>query len=115
MNPDVYFHIREGKRGAGLAVGPGKVALLEAIAQTGSITAAAKLLGMSYRRAWLLVEQTNACLISPAVETATGGSNGGGTKLTPAGSELISRYRALERETRAAVAARLNPIMRPLR
>ena len=115
MKPDVYFHIREGKRGSGLAVGPGKVSLLEAIEQTGSITAAAKLLGMSYRRAWLLVEETNACLVSPAVETAAGGARGGGTRLTPVGRELISRYRALEQKTRAAVAVRLSPILRSMK
>jgi len=57
MRPEVRFHIREGRRIAPLAIGPGKIALLEAIRDTGSITAAAKSLGMSYRRAWLLVER----------------------------------------------------------
>jgi molybdate transport system regulatory protein len=53
---------------------PGKVALLEAIDETGSITSSAKRLGMSYRRAWLLVEETNRCLVRPAVQTASGAS-----------------------------------------
>jgi molybdate transport system regulatory protein len=61
--PDVELHIRDGDCRAELAVGPGKVALLEKIAETGSITLAAKKLGMSYRRAWLLVDETNRCLV----------------------------------------------------
>ena len=112
MRPDVYFHIREGQRGSDLAIGPGKVALLEAIARTGSITAAAKSLNMSYRRAWMLVDETNRCLIGPAVETATGGRQGGGTTLTQIGSELVSRYRALEREAATAVGRELRSILR---
>jgi len=112
MKPPVYFHIRDGKRRAGCAIGPGKIALLEAIAQTGSITSAAKRLNMSYRRAWMLVDQTNRCLVSPAVETSAGGSRGGGTRLTHVGSELVNRYRALEQEAADAVARRLGPVLR---
>ena len=112
MKPDVYFHIREGQQRSGLAIGPGKVALLEAIARTGSITAAAKSLEMSYRRAWMLVDETNRCLIGPAVETATGGRQGGGTSLTQIGSEFVSRYRALEKEAATAVCSQLGPILR---
>lgn len=83
MKPDIQFHIRDHHRGADLAIGPGKVALLEAIAKTGSITSAAKKLGMSYRRAWPLVDEANRCLIGSAVRTAAGGKRGGGTELTP--------------------------------
>lgn len=112
MRPEVRFHIREGKAAADLAIGPGKVALLEAIRDTGSITSAAKALGMSYRRAWLLVDETNRCLVSPAVETTSGGRHGGGTALTRVGSELVQRYRALERETAVAVQRKLNSMLR---
>jgi molybdate transport system regulatory protein len=114
MKAGVRFHIRDRDDGTELAIGPGKVALLEAIAGTGSITSAAKRLGMSYRRAWLLVAETNRCLRSPAVETAAGGRNGGGTALTATGVELVRRYRALERQTEAAVARNLGVMLRVL-
>ena len=114
MRPDVYLHIREGRHAADLAIGPGKIALLEAIERTGSITAAAKSLGMSYRRAWMLVDETNRCLIAPAVATATGGSRGGGTVLTSVGKDLVSRYRAVERQAANAVARQFKSILRPL-
>ena len=103
MKPEVRFHIRDGDDASELAIGPGKIALLEAIRETGSITSAAKALGMSYRRAWLLVDETNRCLARPAVETASGGEHGGGTALTKTGTELVARYRALERDTARAV------------
>lgn len=114
MRPDVYFHIREGGQSSALALGPGKVALLEAIAETGSLTSAAKRLKMSYRRAWLLMDETNRCLVGPAVETAAGGSQGGGTKLTAIGAEFVNRYRALEQETAAAVTRQLKSVLRSL-
>jgi molybdate transport system regulatory protein len=112
MKPGVRFHIRGAGEDTELAIGPGKIALLEAIAQTGSITSSARMLGMSYRRAWLLVAETNRCLVRPAVRTAAGGRRGGGTALTPLGAELVRRYRALERETAAAVSRRLNALLR---
>jgi len=114
MKPEVRFHIRESGNETELAIGPGKVALLEAIEQTGSITASARKLGMSYRRAWLLVDETNRCLIRPAVETAAGGQKGGGTVLTPVGVELVRRYRELEQKTEVAVARKLKSMMRTL-
>jgi molybdate transport system regulatory protein len=114
MKPEVRFHIRDSGLETKLAIGPGKVALLEAIQQTGSITSSAKKLGMSYRRAWLLVDQTNRCLIRPAVQTAAGGRRGGGTSLTPVGVELIRRYRALERQTRLAVTRKLKFLLRTI-
>jgi molybdate transport system regulatory protein len=88
----------------GLRIGPGKVAVLEEIARSGSISAAGRALRMSYRRTWELVEDMNTGLGTPVVETAAGGSGGGGTVLTQAGKAVIERYRAIEMDT--AVAAR---------
>jgi molybdate transport system regulatory protein len=110
--PGVRFHIRDAGDETGLWIGPGKIALLEAIEQTGSITSSARKLGMSYRRAWLLIEATNRCLVHPAVKTTAGGRRGGGTSLTRTGSELVRRYRALEQETERAVAHRLTRLLR---
>lgn len=78
------------------AIGPGKVALLEAVDEHHSISAAAKALGMSYRRAWLLIDELNRSLKTPAVTTAAGGSNGGGTVLTDVGHRLVALYRGIE-------------------
>jgi molybdate transport system regulatory protein len=83
----------------GLRIGPGKVAVLEEIARSGSISAAGRALRMSYRRTWELVEQLNNGLGTPVVETAAGGSGGGGTVLTQAGRAVIERYRAIEVDT----------------
>src|ERR1700722_16310547 len=88
----------------GLRIGPGKVAVLEEIARSGSISAAGRALRMSYRRTWELAEDLNTGRGTPVVETAGGGSGGGGTVLTPAGKAVIERYRAIEVDT--AVAAR---------
>lgn len=81
---------------SGDRIGPGKVALLEAIRETGSISAAARKIGMSYRRAWLLVEQINAALQKPAVTSITGGRQGGGAVVTPVGERIIKIYRSIE-------------------
>ena len=113
MKAVVQFRLRV-RRGAHVAIGPGKVALLEAIAATGSISAAAKSLDMSYRRAWLLIDEMNACLKQPAVTTATGGKSGGGTLLTPTGAALVTQYRAIERKAEAAVDAELERLLRLL-
>jgi molybdate transport system regulatory protein len=88
-------------------LGPGKIALLERIAATGSISAAGRAMGMSYRRAWLLVEALNGQFRSPVVTTQTGGSHGGGAVLTPFGNELVATYRTLERELHDSAAERL--------
>ena len=87
-----------------IAVGPGKIDLLEAIAETQSITAAAKSIGMSYRRAWILVDQINATLRQPAVASAQGGEHGGGSRLTAVGEALIERYRRIEARAAEACA-----------
>ena len=79
-----------------IAVGPGKIALLEAIAETGSITAGAKRLDMSYRRAWMLLDELNRALKKPAVDSAKGGQHGGGSEITAVGRQLIELYRRIE-------------------
>src|SRR5256885_3251117 len=82
--------------GAVVAIGPGKADLLAAIARSGSISAAAREMKMSYRRAWLLVEAMNAAFRRPLVETLTGGRSGGGARITHLGSQVLRRYRAME-------------------
>jgi molybdate transport system regulatory protein len=86
----------------GARIGPGKIALLEAIAREGSISGAGRALRMSYRRAWELVEDLNRGLGAPVVLTAAGGSGGGGASLTPVGEAVVSHYRAIEAEAAAA-------------
>jgi molybdate transport system regulatory protein len=88
-------------------IGPGKIKLLELIGSTGSISAAAREMEMSYRRAWLLIDEVNAALKAPVVETATGGSGGGGAVLTPFGEMLVATYRDIEKEATAIVAKRI--------
>jgi molybdate transport system regulatory protein len=88
--------------GAGDRIGPGKIAVLEAIRDTGSITNAARHLGMSYRRAWVLVGQVNETLREPAVSTRQGGQRGGWTVLTPTGEQVVELYHAIEGLTRAS-------------
>ena len=95
MKPRVQFRLRIS-RGADIAIGPGKVDLLEAIAETGSISAAARSLGMSYRRAWLLVDTMHRCFMRPVIEAAAGGRRGGGSRLTTLGNEVVRRYRRIE-------------------
>ncbi len=92
---DARFRLRI-TRGDEIVVGPGKVDLLEAVAREGSITAAAKALGMSYRRAWLLVDTMNRNFRSPVVAAGAGGAQGGGAALTPLGVEVVERYRRIE-------------------
>ena len=91
-------------------IGPGKIALLEAIRSTGSISAAARSLGMSYRRAWLLVEQINDALREPAVTAETGGRHGGGAVVTAVGERVVDLYRAIESHARAAAGGEFRAI-----
>jgi molybdate transport system regulatory protein len=93
-------------------IGPGKVAVLEAIAQGGSISAAGRALGMSYRRTWALVEDLNRALGMPVVEAAAGGSGGGGAVLTVAGHSVVQCYRDIERECLAAAGRHLGTLPR---
>lgn len=85
-------------------MGPGKADLLEAIERTGSISSAARELGMSYRRAWLLVDELGKLFKRPLVSTAAGGVQGGGAVLTDFGRALVAAYRRIE--DRAAEVAR---------
>lgn len=89
----------------GLVMGPGKAALVEAIAREGSISAAGRAMGMSYRRAWGLVEEMNAGFAEPLVISLRGGAKGGGAAVTPAGQAVLARFRALERLVLQAGAA----------
>jgi molybdate transport system regulatory protein len=97
------------------SLGPGKIALLEAIEQTGSISAAGRKLGMSYRRAWLLVDALNRAFHQPLITTATGGREGGGTALTPVGTDVVRRYRRIEAMANAATAKEINALQRLMR
>lgn len=78
-----------------IAMGPGKADLLEAIASEGSISGAGRALGMSYRRAWLLVDAMNRCWREPLVATTPGGAVKGGARLTPFGADILRRYKSL--------------------
>jgi molybdate transport system regulatory protein len=88
-------------------LGPGKCALLKAIEADGSISGAARSLGMSYRRAWVLINELNHLFAWPLVETATGGDRGGGAKLTEAGRDVLARYEAVQRLAEAAAAGEI--------
>lgn len=81
-----------------IAIGPGKISLLEAVQSEGSITAAAKSLGMSYRRAWLLLNEINSTLKNPATVSQHGGSSGGVSRLTEVGEEVVKLYRIIEKK-----------------
>jgi molybdate transport system regulatory protein len=99
-------------------IGPGKIELLEKIAALGSISAAGRAMGMSYRRAWELVEETNRIFGKPVATRQIGGKHGGGATLTPLGLALVSRFRAIEAAVAAAaaedVAALQREVDRPL-
>ena len=82
---------------SGERIGPGKIDLLEEIAESGSISAASRRLGMSYRRAWDLVEELNTMFAEPVVTSQIGGRKGGGAALTPHGQAVVARYREIER------------------
>ena len=101
--------------GSVAAMGPGKAELVERIARTGSISAAARGMGMSYRRAWQLVESLNATFREPVVTTAIGGKRGGGARVTPFGTRLVARFRALEIKASTAIAADLRGFARHMR
>ncbi|MFO7190473.1 MAG: LysR family transcriptional regulator [Pseudomonadota bacterium] len=101
---DVVLRVRVGER---YYLGPGKIALLRLIGEHGSISAAAREMKMSYRRAWLLVEGMNQSFKAPVVETAAGGRQGGGATLTALGRELVERYTRMEVLCEKALAADL--------
>ncbi len=99
-----------------IAMGPGKADLLDAIAQTGSISAAGRALRMSYRRTWLLVDTMNRCWKEPLVETATGGSRGGGARLTDLGKRVVRSYRDMQQMmSHCADSKEFNELLHALR
>jgi molybdate transport system regulatory protein len=90
--------------GSAVAIGPGKADLLEAIGAEGSISSAARRMGMSYRRAWLLVEAMNRSFRQPLIEAVRGGQGGGGARLTAFGCDALERYRHMEAKAQECVA-----------
>ena len=92
---------------AGQSIGHGKIRLLEAVRDLGSIAAAGRSMRMSYRRAWLLIDALNALFAEPVIATRHGGSAGGGAYLTPFGERLVQHYRAIEKNAAQVAAADL--------
>jgi molybdate transport system regulatory protein len=107
--PEVRFRMRIQQAGA-IVLGPGKVALLEAVKEHGSISAAARSLAMSYRRAWLLMDELNRSLELPATLSEHGGQSGGGSVLTPVGEEIIRLYRDIETQAYAACSDQISAL-----
>ena len=102
-------------RGRAPAMGPGKAELIARITETGSISAAARAMRMSYRRAWQLVEALNHDFREPVITTAIGGTRGGGARVTPFGARLVRQFRAMEGKASAAITADLKRFARELR
>ncbi len=90
-----------------IAMGPGKADLLDLIEETGSISAAAKRMSMSYRRAWMLVDAMNVAFKKPLVEAITGGAGGGGARVTEEGRQVLTLYRKLQAELERTAAGHL--------
>ena len=111
--PAMRFRLRI-TAGETIAIGPGKIALIEAIAKTGSITSAAKSLDMSYRRAWMLLDDLNRMLKKPAVDSVKGGEHGGGSQVTEAGLQLITLYREIEAKAAETCRAEVSRLLRML-
>jgi molybdate transport system regulatory protein len=101
--------------GSSRSIGPGKIRLLETIGRTGSISQAGRSLGMSYRRAWLLIDDMNRCFRHAVVSAKPGGSQGGGAVLTEFGAEVVRDYRAIESAAERAAKARLRGLEAALR
>src|SRR5258707_509618 len=99
-------------RGSDIALGPGRVDLLELIGKTGSLRAAAERMGISYMRAWTLMKYTNRCFRKPVVEAIRGGRSGGGARLTVAGREVVALYRLMEGQSRRAVKGTWNKLQK---
>ncbi|WP_149587370.1 winged helix-turn-helix domain-containing protein [Tabrizicola flagellatus] len=111
-HPSLFLRIRFGGDDM---IGPGKAALLDRIAATGSIAAAARDLGMSYKRAWMLIETLNAMFDSPLVESSRGGTGKGGAVLTDRGREVLAEFRAVEQAAAAHAAPHLTRLQGWLR
>ena len=101
--------------GNSVLIGPGKIELLRAVAEQGSISGAARSMGMGYKRAWSLLDGLQRSIPTPIIETAAGGSKGGGTTVTAAGLALLEHYDELERACRDAAAPALAKLARLLR
>ncbi len=101
--------------GSSVAIGPGKAMLIEAIERTGSISAAAREMEMSYRRAWDLVATMNQCFKRDLVSTATGGTGGGGAKVTDFGRDILARYKAIETKAGTSIEKEMAALMRLMR
>ena len=97
-----------------IALGPGKVDLLESIDQEGSISQAARQSHLSYRRAWDMVDTMNRCFKKPLVKSATGGKGGGGAELTPLGKKVIAIYREMESKASKATQEEWNSLKKYL-
>jgi molybdate transport system regulatory protein len=95
-------------------LGPGKIRLLELVGEKGSISAAGRVMGMSYRRAWQLIDELNRTFRDNVVETQQGGVSGGGAALTQSGRDVIRAYRAIEAKARIASAAHIEALARAL-
>lgn len=100
--------------GPEIALGPGKANLLEGVARTGSIAAAGRELGMSYKRAWELIDTMNACFRTPLVTAAKGGRTGGGAILTPLGARVLAAYRRIQVRATRSVSADIAQLRRHL-
>ena len=108
MNPPVSAPRLRILLGREIAIGPGKAELLRLIEEMGSISAAAREMGMSYRRAWTLVETMNGAFREPVVEAAIGGRGGGGAQVTDFGREALNRYLAMEEKAVRSVTAEMD-------
>jgi len=107
VRPRLYF-------GSELSLGPGKIDLLRKVGECGSISAAARALGIPYKRAWLLIDSLNRGCPSPVLTTAIGGQRGGGAQLTPLGEALIAAYEALEEKLNSAARGELAALQKML-
>jgi molybdate transport system regulatory protein len=101
--------------GDDIALGPGKADLMEGIRTTGSIAAAGRRMGMSYKQAWMLVETMNACFVKPLVVAAKGGKAGGGARLTPLGEKVLARFRRMQASSSRTIAKDLAALARVMR
>jgi molybdate transport system regulatory protein len=116
MDPQVRKIVRIAvPHGDAYAMGPGKADLLEAIQMVGSISGAGRKLGMSYRRAWLLVDEMNRCFPTPLVEARMGGSGGGGARVTDLGHEVLKHYRAIQAQAWEAIRRPVQDFQKLLR
>jgi len=107
LRPNLTIRVNLGEYGS---LGPGKIALMEHISKCGSITSAGREMGMSYRRAWLLVDEINHMFREPLVEKQLGGAGGGGARLTKLGRDVVGRYRSIEGAAAMASAADLRAL-----